>query len=83
MIRKASFEYFMNHHWVGNGIHIRVQWTSGDCTWESEAELFKDAPQVVLAYWKNQGGRPANPEDPDLYNITAIWDHRSDGQSMG
>jgi len=58
MLCKEPFEYFMNH-WLGrqhdlyfvfNGHLVAVH--------GSEAELYKDAPEAVLAYWKSRGAGP-------------------------
>ncbi|KAG6314363.1 hypothetical protein E4U44_001893 [Claviceps purpurea] len=77
-----AFDSFTDHRWVGDSMEIRVAWQDGDLTWEREAVLHEDAPDALLDYWKSQGGRPTNPNDPDLFNIFAIRKHNKDRKSL-
>ncbi|KAG5933221.1 hypothetical protein E4U59_006997 [Claviceps monticola] len=77
-----AFDKFTDHRWVGDSMEIRVAWQDGDLTWEREAVLHEDAPDALLEYWKSQGGRPTNPNDPDLFNIFAIRKHTKDRKSL-
>ncbi|KAG5958186.1 hypothetical protein E4U58_005467 [Claviceps cyperi] len=77
-----AFDKFMDHRWVGDSMEIRVAWQDGDLTWEREAVLHEDAPDALLEYWKSQGERPTNPNDPDLFNIFAIRKHTKDRKSL-
>ncbi|KAG6221269.1 hypothetical protein E4U34_002167 [Claviceps purpurea] len=77
-----AFDSFTDHRWVGDSMEIRVAWQDGDLTWEREAVLHEDAPDALLDYWKSQGGRPTNPNDPDLFNIFAIRKHTKDRKSL-
>ncbi|KAI5456719.1 hypothetical protein BGZ63DRAFT_87928 [Mariannaea sp. PMI_226] len=72
-----SFTRFLDHRQTGNDndIEILVEWDQGSPTWEPETNLHHDAPDTLFAYWKSQGGRPLNPEDPDLFEIYAIRKH--------
>ncbi|KAG5997451.1 hypothetical protein E4U52_004138 [Claviceps spartinae] len=77
-----AFDKFTDHRWVGDAMEIRVAWQDGDPTWEREAVLHEDAPDALLAYWKSQGERPTNPNDPDLFNIFAVRKHTKDRKSL-
>ncbi|KAG6056021.1 hypothetical protein E4U17_002556 [Claviceps sp. LM77 group G4] len=77
-----AFNKFTDHRWVGDSMEIRVAWQDGDLTWEREAVLHEDALDALLAHWKSQGGRPTNPNDPDLFNIFAIRKHTKDRKSL-
>ncbi|KAG5962785.1 hypothetical protein E4U57_006813 [Claviceps arundinis] len=79
---KYAFDEFTDHRWVGDSMEIRVAWQDGDPTWEREAVLHEDAPDALLAYWKSQGERPTNPNDPDLFNIFAVRKHTKDRKSL-
>nr|UWK20191.1 chromo domain [Trichoderma psychrophilum] len=70
-----SFKRFVKHRWVGDLIEVQVQWTSGDITWEPETNLHQDAPETLFAYWREQGGRPNNPRDAEIYEVFAILKH--------
>nr|UYO77203.1 chromo domain-containing protein [Trichoderma crystalligenum] len=70
-----SFKRFVRHRWVGNSVEIQVQWESGDSTWEPETNLHQDAPESLFEYWREQGGRPNNPRDPEIYEVFAILKH--------
>lgn len=37
--------------------------------------MHEDAPEVLFAYWLSQGGRPADPQNPGIYNVLAIVQH--------
>lgn len=77
-----AFERFAHHRWAGNSIEIQVEWQDGDATWEQEAVLHQDAPDALLEYWESQGGRPTNPDDPDLFDIHAIRRHSKDRKKL-
>ncbi|GAB0138185.1 hypothetical protein EsDP_00006428 [Epichloe bromicola] len=77
-----AFEKFARHRWAGNSIEIQVEWQDGDATWEQEAVLHQDAPDALLEYWESQGGRPTNPDDPDLFDIHAIRRHSKDRKKL-
>ena len=72
---EEEFKRFIGHHWVGDAIEIEVEWENGPSTWEPERNLHRDAPDALFAYWESQGGRPPNPEDPELYDIFAVRNH--------
>lgn len=74
---QEGFTQFLGHRWVGdtNIIEIRVEWEKGQPTWEFERHLHEDALEFLLAYWRDQGGRPPNPIDPELYDIFAVRKH--------
>lgn len=77
-----AFEKLAQHRWAGNSIEIQVDWKDGDATWEQEAVLHQDAPDALLEYWESQGGRPTNPDDPDLFDIHAIRRHSKDCKKL-
>nr|UWK20163.1 chromo domain [Trichoderma rhododendri] len=70
-----SFKRFVKHRWVGDSIEVRVEWESGETTWEPETNLHQDAPEILFEYWREQGGRPNNPRDPEIYEVFAILKH--------
>lgn len=72
-----GFKRFLNHRPTGNknDIEIQVEWDKGPPTWEPEVNLHRDAPDTLFAYWESQGGRPLNPDDPDMFDIFAIRKH--------
>ncbi|KAK5994825.1 hypothetical protein PT974_03211 [Cladobotryum mycophilum] len=70
-----TFKGFINHRWVENSIEIEVEWDNGETTWEPEVNLHQDAPDALFAYWREQGGRPTNPFDPEMFEVFAIISH--------
>lgn len=72
---EEGFTNFIGHRWVGDSIEIEVEWEKGPPTWEQERHLHEDALEFLLAYWRDQGGRPPNPRDPELYDIFAVRKH--------
>lgn len=81
-ICECSFKSFVEHRWMDNSIEIRVEWDDGDMTWEPEANLHEDALETLLTYWKNQRGRPTNPEASYMYDIFAIRRHSKDRKRL-
>lgn len=79
---EEEFKSFKNHRWVDNTIEIQVEWTKGSPTWEPERNLHRDAPDALFAYWKSQGGRPTNPQDPEMFDIFAIRKHSRDKKKL-
>ncbi|KAG6018721.1 hypothetical protein E4U41_003635 [Claviceps citrina] len=77
-----AFEQLTDHRWAGTSAEIQVMWEVGSSTWEPEAALHEDAPDALLAYWASQGGRPANPNEPDLFEVHAIRKHSRDGKKL-
>ena len=77
-----TFNRFINHRWNGDSIEIEVEWEKGDTTWEAEAQLHQDAPDTLLEFWESQGGRPTNPNNPDLFDIHAIRKHSKDRKDL-
>lgn len=77
-----TFTRFTDYRWDGNSIEIEVEWEQGDVTWEPEAQLHQDAPDALLEYWESQGGRPTNPNDPDLFDIHTIRKHSKDRKKL-
>lgn len=63
------------HRWKDGEIEVKVNWQGGESTWEPERNIHLDAPQILFNYWKVQGGRPTNPEDPEMFDIVAIRSH--------
>ncbi|KFA79711.1 hypothetical protein S40288_09490 [Stachybotrys chartarum IBT 40288] len=48
-------------------------------TWEAESSVQERAPVVLFKYWdKVEGGRPPAPEDPLLWHVLRIVDHKFD-----
>ncbi|PHH79863.1 hypothetical protein CDD80_3596 [Ophiocordyceps camponoti-rufipedis] len=78
----SSFSRFVNHRWAGTSIEIQVLWKDGDVTWEPEANLHADALDTLLGYWAGRGGRPSNPQAPDMYDIFAIRKHSRDRRRL-
>nr|UYO77174.1 chromo domain containing protein [Trichoderma calamagrostidis] len=70
-----SFKRFVRYRWVGDSIEIQVEWESGETTWEPETNLHQDASETLFEYWREQGGRPNNPRDPEIYEVFAILKH--------
>nr|UWK20054.1 chromo domain containing protein [Trichoderma albolutescens] len=70
-----GFKRFIGYRWVGNSIEVQVEWDSGEITWEPETNLHEDAPETLFEYWRDQGGRPKNPTDPEIYEVFAILKH--------
>nr|UWK20106.1 chromo domain containing protein [Trichoderma decipiens] len=70
-----GFKRFIGHRWVGDSIEIHVEWDSSETTWEPETNLHEDAPEALFEYWREQGGRPKNPIDPEIYEVFAILKH--------
>ncbi|UNI25026.1 hypothetical protein JDV02_010734 [Purpureocillium takamizusanense] len=79
-----SFKRFGDWRWAANGtsIEIEVEWAAGDTTWEPEANLHEDAPDALLGYWREEGGRPVSPTDPDVYDILRVRDHSADRKQL-
>jgi hypothetical protein len=75
MEAQFNFTKLLAHRWVGNAIELKVGWHGSAPTWEPETNLHEDAPDALFAYWRAQGGRPENPNDPGLYDIFAIREH--------
>lgn len=44
--------------------------------------MHSDAPDALFEYWESQGGRPTNPQDPDMYHIFAIKKHSKDRKRL-
>lgn len=70
-----GFKRFVDYRWVDNSIEIQVEWDTGDTTWEPETNLHEDVPDTLFQYWREQGGRPSNPVDPEMYQVFAIRKH--------
>nr|UXE44010.1 chromo domain containing protein [Trichoderma aurantioeffusum] len=70
-----GFKRLVGYRWVGDSIEVQVEWDTGDITWEPEANLHEDAPEALFEYWSEQGGRPKNPADPEIYEVFAILKH--------
>jgi hypothetical protein len=70
-----SFKQFVGYRWVEDSIEIQVEWDTGEITWEPESNLHEDVPNTLFQYWSEQGGRPKNPVDPDIYEVFAILKH--------
>nr|UWK21955.1 chromo domain [Trichoderma turrialbense] len=70
-----GFKRFVAYRWVGDSIEIEVEWDNGEITWEPETNLHEDAPETLFEYWREQGGRPKNPTDPEIYEVFAILKH--------
>lgn len=66
---------FVGYRWVDNSIEIKVEWDTGEATWEPETNLHEDIPDTLFQYWREQGGRPSNPVDPEMYEVFAIRKH--------
>jgi hypothetical protein len=69
-----TIQAITKHRWVDDSIELRIQWDTGDATWEQEVSIQEDTPALLFAYWAEQGGRPPHPKDPDLFHIFAIRD---------
>lgn len=70
-----GFKRFVGYRWVDNSIEIQVEWDTGEKTWEPEINLHQDVPDTLFQYWREQGGRPSNPVDPEMYEVFAIRKH--------
>nr|UWK20093.1 chromo domain containing protein [Trichoderma rubi] len=70
-----GFKRFVGYRWIGNSIEIQVEWDTGEVTWEPEISLHEDAPDSLFEYWREQGGRPKNPADPEIYELFSILKH--------
>ncbi|PON23044.1 hypothetical protein TGAM01_v208049 [Trichoderma gamsii] len=70
-----GFKRFVGYRWAGNSIEIQVEWDTGETTWEPEINLHEDVPDTLFQYWREQGGRPSNPVDPEMYEVFAIRKH--------
>nr|UWK21933.1 chromo(chromatin organization modifier)domain [Trichoderma taxi] len=73
--QEYGFKRFFGYRWIGNSIEIQVEWDTGEVTWEPETNLHEDAPDSLFEYWREQGGRPQNPADPEIYEVFAILKH--------
>lgn len=73
---------FIRHRWVGDSIQIEVEWERGAPGWEPEEALQRDAPRTLYAYWRAQGGRPPNPNDPELYEVFDVLKHSKDRKRL-
>jgi chemotaxis protein histidine kinase CheA len=73
-----EFKRIMDHRWVGDKIELRIEWSDGERTWTDEEIFHEDSPEALFEFWRNQpGGRPPNPNDPDVYQVFAIRKHRT------
>ncbi|KAL7784082.1 hypothetical protein V8C37DRAFT_24628 [Trichoderma ceciliae] len=70
-----GFKRLDGYRWVGDSIEVQVEWDTGEITWEPETNLHEDAPDTLFEYWREQGGRPKNPTDPEIYEVFAILKH--------
>ncbi|KAM0254563.1 hypothetical protein ACHAQJ_006671 [Trichoderma viride] len=70
-----SFKRFVEYRWAYDSIEIQVEWETGEMTWEPETNLHEDVPDTLFEYWREQGGRPKNPIDPEVYEVFAILKH--------
>ncbi|KAH6605508.1 chromo domain [Trichoderma cornu-damae] len=70
-----GFQRFVGYRWVRDSIEIHVEWDTGEATWEPETNLHQDCPEALFEYWREQGGRPKNPTDPEIYEVFAILKH--------
>jgi hypothetical protein len=73
--QEYGFKRFVGHRWADNSIEIQVEWDTGETTWEPETNLHEDVPETLFQYWREQGGRPSNPVDPEMYEVFAIRKH--------
>lgn len=76
------FDKITDYRWIDNLIELRVKWEGSPSTWEPEENLHRDAPDALFEFWREQGGRPENPDYPDLYEIFAIRDHSKDRKKL-
>ncbi|UKZ76809.1 hypothetical protein TrVFT333_004523 [Trichoderma virens FT-333] len=67
---KKDEEHDSSEEWEG-----AEDWEEGKMTWEPERSLHEDAPEFLIKYWREQGGRPENPTNPGMYEIFAILKH--------
>lgn len=65
-----------------DSIELRVHWEGGDVSWEPEANLQRDAPEVLFSYWTTAGGRPEHPDGPDMFTIFALHKARKGGKEL-
>nr|UWK20120.1 chromo domain containing protein [Trichoderma polysporum] len=70
-----GFKRFVGYRWLGDSIEVQVEWDTGEITWEPETNLHEDVPDTLFEYWREQGGRPKNPIDPEIYEVFAILKH--------
>ena len=77
-----AFKRFLRHRWVDDSIEIEVEWEKGEPSWEDEESLHRDAPDALFEYWEEQGGRPENPNDAEMYDIFAIRKHSKDRRNL-
>lgn len=80
--KRYTIKQLVNHRWAGDDVEIRVEWLRSEPTWEAEAQLQHDAPESVLRYWREHGGRPPHPEDPDIFTVFAILGHSRDRKKL-
>ncbi|KOS19814.1 hypothetical protein ESCO_005785 [Escovopsis weberi] len=66
----------LSHRWATPySLEIEVEWATLETTWEPERALHEDCPALLFAHWAAAGGRPANPEDPNLFEVFSIRRH--------
>ena len=73
--KKGPLKSLTGHRWNDGAFDVLVEWHPGECTYESERDIHLEAPQLLFRYWEAQGGRPLNPEDPEMFDILAIRAH--------
>lgn len=77
-----EIQALVDHRWDGDSIEVRVEWAQGGDTWEPEINLHEDANAMLLNYWKEMGGRPVNPEDPNLFHVARILRATPNGKKL-
>lgn len=77
-----EIQALVDHRWDDDSIEVRVEWAQGGDTWEPEINLHQDANAMLLDYWKEVGGRPVNPDDPDLFHVARILRATPNGKKL-
>ncbi|KAH8178115.1 chromo (CHRromatin organization MOdifier) domain-containing protein [Sarocladium implicatum] len=70
------------HRWNGDDIELEVHWEGGDVSWEPEANLQRDVPNLLFSYWAKAGGHPEHPDGSDMFTIFAVHKARKRGQEL-
>ena len=73
--KSQTLKGLTGHRWNDGAFDVMVEWQTGECTYEAERNIHLEAPQLLFRYWQAQGGRPLNPEDPEMFDILAIRAH--------
>ncbi|VUC31409.1 unnamed protein product [Clonostachys rosea] len=79
--RKApDWPKICDYRWAADdSLELQVLWPIVDkTTWLGESIMHRRFKELLLDFWRDVGGRPENPFDPEVYQVFAVRGHARD-----